>query len=106
MREIKCPFCESTDAEFFSLYGQTLLGTQYYCNNCRSIFEAIRFDDEEEDESEEQKLEDWTRARGRQGEEVNGWRGEAFAKVSCLKLTAYSLKLKADKLKAQRAESW
>lgn len=46
MREIKCAFCESTDVELFSLYGQTLLGTQYYCNNCRSIFEVVRFDDE------------------------------------------------------------
>ena len=42
-----CPFCDSTDAELFSLYGQTLLGSQYYCNDCRSIFEAIRFDEEE-----------------------------------------------------------
>jgi len=59
MREIKCAFCESTDVELFSLYGQTLLGTQYYCNNCRSIFEVVRFDDEadleEKSEPEEER---------------------------------------------------
>jgi len=53
MREIKCAFCESTDVELFSLYGQTLLGSQYYCNNCRSIFESIRFDEEDEQEQSE-----------------------------------------------------
>ena len=58
MREIKCAFCESTDVELFSLYGQTLLGSQYYCNNCRSIFEVIRFDDEDlELETNEKKEE-------------------------------------------------
>lgn len=46
-REVHCAFCDSADVELFSLYGQTLLGTQYYCNNCRSIFEAIRFDEED-----------------------------------------------------------
>ena len=48
-----CPFCDSTDAELFSLYGQTLLGSQYYCNHCRSIFEAVRFHEEEEELAEE-----------------------------------------------------
>jgi transposase-like protein len=46
MRQINCPFCESADVAFFSLYGQTLLGSQYYCNSCKSIFEVVRFDDE------------------------------------------------------------
>ena len=45
MRKIKCVFCDSAEVEFFSLYGQTLLGSQYYCRNCRSIFEVVRFDD-------------------------------------------------------------
>jgi hypothetical protein len=56
MREIKCAFCESTDVELFSLYGQTLLGSQYYCNNCRSIFESIRFDEEDEQEQSEKAI--------------------------------------------------
>lgn len=41
-----CLFCQSTQTELFSLYGQTLLGSQYYCNSCQSIFEIIRFDEE------------------------------------------------------------
>ena len=53
-----CPFCNSTDVELFSLYGQTLLGSQYYCNHCRSIFEVIRFDEEgQEDEKEDDENE-------------------------------------------------
>lgn len=48
MRKIKCAFCTSNDVELFSLFGQTLLGSQYYCNRCKSIFEVVRFDDEEE----------------------------------------------------------
>jgi len=57
MRKIQCVFCDSADVEFFSLYGQTLLGTQYYCRNCKSIFEVVRFDDEdlESDESDEKE---------------------------------------------------
>lgn len=46
MRKVQCVFCESAEVELFSLYGQTLLGSQYYCRNCKSIFEAIRFDDD------------------------------------------------------------
>ena len=46
LREVHCPFCDSTNFEPFSLYGQTLLGSQYYCQNCKSIFEAIRYDEE------------------------------------------------------------
>jgi len=47
MRKIQCVFCDSAEVELISLYGQTLLGSQYYCRNCNSIFEAIRFDDED-----------------------------------------------------------
>lgn len=47
MRKIECVFCDSDQVELFSLFGQTLLGSQYYCNNCKSIFEAVRFDDDD-----------------------------------------------------------
>ena len=50
MRNIQCLYCESTDVELLSLYGQTLLGSQYYCRACKSIFEVIRFDDEDDAE--------------------------------------------------------
>lgn len=45
-KPVACVFCNSTDTEEFSLYGQTLMGSQYYCNQCRSIFEVIRYDDD------------------------------------------------------------
>ena len=47
MRKISCVFCESTEVELFSIFGQTLLGSQYYCRDCKSIFEVVRFDDDE-----------------------------------------------------------
>ncbi|GAA5534140.1 hypothetical protein [Deinococcus aluminii] len=51
-KQVACVFCHSTDTEEFSLYGQTLMGSQYYCNNCRSVFEVIRYEDEPDDEGE------------------------------------------------------
>lgn len=47
---LRCPFCDSTDNELFSLFGQTLLGTQYYCRNCRTVFEAVRWEESEQEE--------------------------------------------------------
>ncbi|GMA15405.1 hypothetical protein E5F05_00470 (plasmid) [Deinococcus metallilatus] len=53
-KQVACVFCHSTDTEEFSLYGQTLMGSQYYCNHCRSVFEVIRYEDEPDDEGEGQ----------------------------------------------------
>lgn len=39
-----CPYCGSTDTEFFSLFGQQLLTVQYYCNACRTPFEYVKDD--------------------------------------------------------------
>ena len=47
---VACPFCDSTDNKLFSLFGQTLIGSQYYCNNCHTVFEAVRWEDEREEE--------------------------------------------------------
>ena len=59
MRKIQCVFCGSAEVELFSLFGQTLLGSQYYCRNCRSIFEVVRFDDADlESDEKELKKED------------------------------------------------
>ncbi|MGB0387841.1 MAG: hypothetical protein ACPGWR_23730, partial [Ardenticatenaceae bacterium] len=46
-KAVRCVYCDSTDTELFSLYGNTLLSSQYYCNTCRTIFDVIRFDDPE-----------------------------------------------------------
>ena len=43
---IICPFCGSTDNELFALFSQFLLGSQYYCNSCRSVFDVIRWTEE------------------------------------------------------------
>ncbi len=41
---IACPFCASKDNELFSLFGQSLLSSQYYCRHCRSVFEGVRWE--------------------------------------------------------------
>lgn len=38
-----CPFCDSSETELISLFGQSLLASQHYCRNCRSVFEAVRW---------------------------------------------------------------
>ena len=43
---VVCPFCNSTDSELFSLFGQSLLASQYYCRSCHTVFEAVRWTDE------------------------------------------------------------
>jgi hypothetical protein len=40
--EVACPFCQSTDTELFSAFGQQLLTVQYYCRACRTPFERIK----------------------------------------------------------------
>jgi ring-1,2-phenylacetyl-CoA epoxidase subunit PaaC len=39
---VKCPFCGGADVELFSLFGSQLLTTEYYCRNCRTVFENVR----------------------------------------------------------------
>ncbi len=51
-KTVICMYCDSTDTELFSLFGNTLIGSQYRCNDCKSIFEVIRFDDEDDDDSD------------------------------------------------------
>ncbi len=44
-RDVSCPYCRSTNTEFFSLFGQQLLTEQYYCNTCHTPFEHVRDDE-------------------------------------------------------------
>jgi len=44
---IACPFCSSSETEFFSLFGQFLLASQYYCRSCRTVFDVVRWTEEE-----------------------------------------------------------
>lgn len=40
---IPCPFCTSTDTSQFSAFGGQASTSQYYCNACRTVFEAMRW---------------------------------------------------------------
>ncbi|MBI3659402.1 hypothetical protein HY230_02875 [Candidatus Acetothermia bacterium] len=43
-KQAKCPFCQSTNTELYSLFGSTLSTSQYYCKNCRTVFEQIKWE--------------------------------------------------------------
>jgi hypothetical protein len=43
--QVACPYCRSTDTDFFSLFGQQLLTVQFYCNGCHTPFECVKADD-------------------------------------------------------------
>ncbi|HZS75270.1 MAG TPA: hypothetical protein VFA41_01545 [Ktedonobacteraceae bacterium] len=43
--QVQCPYCGSTQTEFFSLFGQQLLTVQYYCTACHTPFECVKDDD-------------------------------------------------------------
>ncbi len=40
---IECPFCGGRNSEQFSTFGSSLSLTQYYCNACRTVFEAFKW---------------------------------------------------------------
>lgn len=43
-RLVACPFCNSIDTEMIALFGMQMMTSQYYCRNCHSVFEAIKWD--------------------------------------------------------------
>jgi hypothetical protein len=47
-----CAFCGSEETEFMALFGQFLLVSQYYCRQCRSVFDWCKLEDEGETEAE------------------------------------------------------
>lgn len=50
---VACPFCHAPETEMISLFGQNLLTAQYYCNNCHTGFEAVRWKEGDEPQREE-----------------------------------------------------
>lgn len=40
---IPCPFCDSDDSDPFATFGGQASTAQYYCNACRTVFEAVRW---------------------------------------------------------------
>lgn len=41
--EVKCSFCSSKSVKKLSSFGTAQLVRQYYCNQCQSVFEYIRW---------------------------------------------------------------
>ena len=39
-----CPFCGSDDSELESTFGSEVSKSQYYCNNCHTVFERLKYD--------------------------------------------------------------
>lgn len=40
---VVCPFCDSPDTEQFSAFGSALSVSQYYCRDCRTVFEWMKW---------------------------------------------------------------
>lgn len=40
---VRCPFCDSEDSDPFATFGGQASTAQYYCNACRTVFEALRW---------------------------------------------------------------
>ena len=40
---VPCPFCDSDDTDPFATFGGQASTAQYYCNACRTVFEALRW---------------------------------------------------------------
>ncbi|MBK5459089.1 3-hydroxyacyl-CoA dehydrogenase family protein [Peribacillus sp. TH27] len=38
-----CPFCDGKNVELYSSFGTAQLVRQYYCQNCKTVFESIRW---------------------------------------------------------------
>jgi len=43
----RCPFCASTNTEKLSDFGTSVMTGQFYCLQCRSAFEYIKWGDKE-----------------------------------------------------------
>jgi len=40
---VTCPFCDGTDTKQFSAFGSAVSTSQYYCNDCRTVFEYLKW---------------------------------------------------------------
>jgi transposase-like protein len=43
--ELECPYCESGDVVRDSQFGPEISKSQFYCNDCATPFERIKFGD-------------------------------------------------------------
>jgi hypothetical protein len=40
---VVCPFCDGIETEQFSAFGSALSVSQYWCRNCRTVFEWMKW---------------------------------------------------------------
>ncbi|AUI35178.1 PaaD-like zinc ribbon domain-containing protein [Geobacillus jurassicus] len=51
-REVRCVFCGSVNVAPLSMFGTAQLVSQYYCHQCKSVFERVRWRDDAKEEGE------------------------------------------------------
>ncbi|WP_083462937.1 PaaD-like zinc ribbon domain-containing protein [Calditerricola satsumensis] len=54
MKAAPCPFCGSHETTCVSRFGSAQLLSQYYCQNCSSFFEYVRWEGEGERQHREE----------------------------------------------------
>lgn len=42
-RSVPCPFCDGAETEQFSAFGPAVSVSQYYCRDCRTVFEWMKW---------------------------------------------------------------
>ena len=40
---VACPFCDGTETEQFSAFGSAVSVSQYYCRDCKTVFEWMKW---------------------------------------------------------------
>ncbi|OXB90403.1 hypothetical protein [Geobacillus subterraneus] len=51
-KEVRCSFCGSANVAPLSMFGTAQLVSQYYCHQCRSVFERVRWRNDANEEGE------------------------------------------------------
>ncbi|MGH7570593.1 MAG: hypothetical protein ACREMK_01970 [Gemmatimonadota bacterium] len=42
-----CPHCGSTDVDLEAPFGSSLMTRQFYCKGCRTVFEWVRWEEDD-----------------------------------------------------------
>lgn len=42
-KSVVCPFCDGSETEQFSAFGSAVSVGQYYCRDCRTVFEWMKW---------------------------------------------------------------
>ena len=49
VRPVRCPFCDAANTRKESDFGTTLAYAQFYCTNCRTMFEWLKWEETPDD---------------------------------------------------------